>query len=173
MVIEAINSKDGQSCWNCSHFQRYDESSTPIAVYGDCRRVAILGYLYDTWWFDSFHPFIREGNIFWCAQWKLTNLTVPPVPMAAIPPIWPDTWFNWLYWNVKASDNISCQKCNHFQLIDPEDPEDLYGTCRKYPPEPVTVGEIGGEKDAMYGQKVWMLGPDYWCGEFEKQEVPL
>lgn len=166
------NSKKNQKCWNCSHFQRYATGDEPNAVYGECRRDAIKAYLYWDDWFDSYQPFIPVASVYWCSGWKQTTLSVPPIPETPVISVWPDVFWDWVTWNVKTSINISCLKCNHFQRYDPDDPEDLWGECRKYPPEPVTTDHFGQTTDIMPGEKIEFIGTTYWCGCFEKQQDP-
>lgn len=167
------NSKDNQRCWNCEHFQRYATGEEPNAVYGDCRREPMPAYLWIPGgdWFDSYVPFIQVGSVFWCSKWKQTNLTVPPVPENPIVPTWPDVFWFWDWWNKKESINISCLTCNHYQRFDPDDPQDLWGYCRKYPPEPTTTDEFAQATNIMPGDKIEFYGPDYWCGVWERVEV--
>lgn len=164
------NSKENQKCWNCSHFQRYSTGDEPTGVHGDCRKEPMPAYLWNSDWFDRYVPFITVGSIFWCAQWKLSPLTIPPIPETPVVTTWPDVFWNWSWWNVKESINISCLNCNHYQRYDPDDPQDLWGYCRKYPPEPTTPFVIGVNSDTLPGDKIQFYGPDFWCGCWEEQE---
>lgn len=164
----AVNSKDNQRCWNCDHFQRYDPSSTPTYSWGECRKNPIGDWRFNIDWFDLSTPFISAGDSFWCSEWQFSRLVVPPNPGPGSPPDWPDVFWEWFdWWNVRDPLNQSCYNCNHYQRVDPEDPEDLVGECRKNPLKPVISSLISGSSDFIAASKNRMYGPEYWCGCWE------
>lgn len=168
-MAQAWSSKTNQSCWNCSHFQRYDESDTPTTVYGECRRIAPVGERVEDQAFAERFSFITIGDYNWCGNWKKTSLVVPPAPVTPTPPTWPDAFTNWVPWNVKEPLDISCWNCNHFQAgrIDPSGPDDTDGDCRKNQPPPITLLETVEHTDWLRPSNHNQKGVYYWCGEWE------
>lgn len=169
----AINSKENQECWNCDHFQLYDDSSTPTKPWGECRWTPVKGYLYNNDWFDRYIPFVYDARTFWCSKWKKTNLTPPPKPTGSIPQLnWPDVFWNWVIWS-KVPENKTCWHCNHFQRDD-EVPTDSWGQCRKNPPLPVLDEYIGLSPtgDTIYGEPIPYYGLICWCSCWEETETP-
>ena len=171
------NVKTNQSCWNCSHFQRYDpETEGELKPqYGECRKLAPPGDRVEDQVFSEVFPFIPTGPLGWCGDWKKTNLTVPEADADPDVPVWPDTFTNWVPWNVKESVQISCWNCNHFQAgrIDPRDPEDTDGECRKHSPPPVTLLDTTAMVDWLNTFHRELKGVLYWCGEWELATHPI
>lgn len=161
------NIKKNQKCWNCDHFQRYDQSETPLYGCGQCRksplRKSIVGDIsYEITWV----PFIEKASIYWCSEWQKAVQEIPPFPASPAPIQWPDIWWLWDPWNVKAPLNISCWNCNHFQPRDMETTDE--GECRKYGFLPVSYVEFNGGFDFIVGIEEIIPGSLSWCGCWER-----
>lgn len=171
-------SKPNQNCWNCNHFQRdtQDPQATQVP-WGDCRRLPEPGERESEGFFLEFHPFILEGVDFWCGFWENALHFVPAEPVNPPPIVWPDDWFNWIPWNVKASQNISCWSCDHFKryVEDPQTTGDVFGECRKGPPPPTTGFDDNVDPELWwYTNRPRRRGPDMWCGCWQRsiEDVP-
>ena len=168
------NKKTNQNCWNCDHFQRYEEGETPLGTHGECRRKPlntqygqVAGPFWIGWW-----PFITDGVNFWSGGWHQTVQPIPDPPEFPRPPIWPDVWEEWTPWNKKDSMNVECWNCNHFQPSNPT--KDLLGQCRRLPPPEVIDIDLGGTTQAvLQGVKTEICGDTRWCGMWEFSEEPV
>jgi len=184
-------------CWNCDHFQRYDSSESPHSCLGECRLKAPFsnftgdfdssGKLKVSW------PLIISGPVYWCGQWeRSTEKPLPSLPTPlredrqTNPTEWdwceyglefPDDGELWEPWNRKLKDNVMCWNCDHFQREDAsEEPETCKGWCRKNPPGPWISSEITPKQPEQsncglrwaYGTAFQLLGPLYWCSEWER-----
>jgi hypothetical protein len=159
--------KKNQNCWNCDHFQRFDDNEP----WGECRKeplkkpvVGGITYL------ELLVPFIVESHVYWCSGWQASTVEVPPLPtFPPSIPYYPTIVEDWIPWNKKIGQNISCWNCNHYQPEDPEKTED--GECRKYPVLPHFWGDIVGyDEDAGLGVEMLYPGIYFWCGCWEKCE---
>ena len=168
------NKKTNQKCWNCDHFQRYEDSEQPQTEYGECRRKPLntqYGQIGSDSWV-GWWPFIEQGTNFWCGSWQHSVQPVPDPPEFPRPPIWPDVWEQWTPWNKKESQNVECWNCNHFQPDSPT--KSLLGECRRLPPPEVIDIQIAPNLDVtLQGVKTKICGDTRWCGMWEASEEPV
>lgn len=169
------NSKKNQNCWNCDHFQRFDETSITNNG-GECRKRQQPGnriedQLGDDFLMTEHWPFIADGAVFWCGEWEIVNpdLTIPAFNPAPRDTDWPSDWtdFNAAEWNVKIGLNISCWNCNHFQADELENPQSDKGECRKSAPPSVTILDDTVESGTLESTKLKINGLARWCGCWE------
>lgn len=167
-----MNSKKNQKCWNCDHFQRYEEGDEPQDAWGECRKMPLQSK-YSTnggspycehWW-----PFIDNAIDFWCSEWQKTVQPIPPEPTAPRIPQWPTVWEEWTPWNKKDPMHVECWNCNHFQPTAPT--KSLLGECRKFTvPQVVDFDLCGSATGILKGTKSKICGDVRWCGAWERLE---
>jgi hypothetical protein len=159
------------SCWQCEHFQRYDQASAPVECWGECRKnnPAPLATL-DGFSFQSapdpvitmpgflvlgFSPFVPYANQSWCSGFQRAVIAPPAAPAnigacaSQFPPINPAI-FNVstspLPWSIKPI-TASCWYCQHFQRFYQSQPAAPYpadmcaGSCCHEPPGKFTMSE--------------------------------
>jgi len=171
-----LNTKENQKCWNCAHFQRYDQATENLTLEcGECRAQPIKGQQRNVEWLEQFYPYIEEGTTFWCSKWKKTSLTPPPEPVGLQPATWPDVFeaFQLAPWNVWGTQK-RCWECNHFQrLSDVPEPGKTKGWCRSNPMLPVMDLRVDLITDTLRGQKTEYDGLLYWCSCWERSNLPV
>ena len=190
--------KPSVNCWTCDHFQRFDEKEEPKSCAGECRKNPPLGFLDNTNMTDWYQfPVVIAGPLHWCGSWQRTTETpLPPTPTYSPPVLkaqnpqngefkfcfsrqvfdFPDDFEDWIPWNRKLKENISCWHCDHFQRVEQKivPTSDCAGECRKNPPAPVVQRKVLTTSILLGFCVPIFFGPLYWCGDFQRSinEIP-
>jgi len=192
-TIYNIKAEKKESCWNCKHFQRYQEdydSQGQILCAGECRAESPAGVMYTeiggSGGYAEFQfPVIENPTLKWCGKWERTTLTVPadPDPFSNcsgyddIRDIWEA--YNDDPWTVQTGKNVSCWFCDHFQPFSRDDQTGevttCVGSCRRR--NPWMFGEISGAvvPDGYLNFDFFFIGysPIIWCSMFERTTTPI
>lgn len=202
MSIVPWNVQEGRniSCWLCEHFQRYDETESPLLCEGDCRKDAprlwreayetVTPQPYDA---VSYYTFIPHGNVQWCNGFQRSlEENIPPSPGSLTADCQNRDRNEWLLpneflaspsppWSKKPILD-SCWYCAHFQrwYVDPsqEIPSlSCQGTCMIQPPESYyrETGPpyaAGNLENTFVPPLIW-YGPYNWCNRWERTTLTV
>lgn len=189
-----VKSNENVVCWNCQHFQRYDESDTPTACIGECRFKPIGCYKSGEETTNGTNPLyrannfavVKDGSQMWCGNFERSlEKNLPPMPphnddSCNAQYTLPDDWQNFQnsrwnkqlktgYVSTPSKGSVCCWNCDHFNPKDASsEPSSRSGTCRRDPPCPYETGDNPNS--------YWMCGefpsmPDAvcnWCSQWER-----
>ena len=141
-MIPKFNSQGNICCWNCQHYQRYDDGIPPLKCDGECRARPIKAAL-----FVMDHrrdvnmetvltlPYITDGLRHRCHRFeKSDEEKLPTSPMSKActeqPPQIPMQWVPWSKW-----DFSNCWNCLYFEPEQGQHKQQLdTGSCMYNPP---------------------------------------